>query len=76
MTKNSVRCLTCDETIESKHRHDFVECSCVAIFVDGGLDCARLGGAALASGAWEALYEPHDADDVPTPAAIRQRLKR
>jgi Zn finger protein HypA/HybF involved in hydrogenase expression len=36
--KNAVRCLTCGDTIESKHRHDFVTCSCGRISVDGGHD--------------------------------------
>jgi hypothetical protein len=33
ITRNAVRCLTCGETIESRHRHDFV---------NGGHDDARL----------------------------------
>lgn len=41
MTK--VKCVICGETIQSKHRHDFVECSCGNIFVDGGNDYLRMG---------------------------------
>ena len=76
ITRTAVRCPTCGETIESGHRHDFVKCSCGAIYVDGGQDYARLGGAALETGAWEALYEPRDADNVPKPLAIRGELER
>lgn len=46
--RNALRCLTCDTIIESKHRHDFVQCNCepdseTRIFVDGGLDYVRYG---------------------------------
>lgn len=39
-----VRCLKCGDVIESKHRHDFVMCSCRSCFVDGGNDYSRMGG--------------------------------
>jgi len=42
--KNSVRCLKCDDIIESKYRHDFVTCSCGNISVDGGHDYLRRVG--------------------------------
>jgi hypothetical protein len=42
--RNRARCLLCGDVIESKHRHDFVECHCYAIFVDGGADYWRSGG--------------------------------
>ena len=39
------RIRTPDGTIlESKHRHDFVSCSCESIFIDGGTDYIRAGG--------------------------------
>ena len=41
---NRVKCLKCGDIIESKHRHDFVACSCGAIFTDGGTDYIRRGG--------------------------------
>jgi hypothetical protein len=41
--KNAVYCKKCKQTIESKHRHDFVSCAC-GNFVDGGLDYLRRGG--------------------------------
>lgn len=45
LTKNAIKCKSCGDVIESKHRHDFVECSCKACFVDGGLDYQRIGAA-------------------------------
>ncbi len=46
--RNAAQCLHCKDIIESKHRHDFVKCSCFknketehGICVDGGLDYLR-----------------------------------
>lgn len=44
MLRNIAKCKKCGDIIESKHRHDFVQCSCGAIFVDGGNDYIRRGG--------------------------------
>lgn len=44
LTKNSAQCRVCGDTIESKHQHDWVQCSCEAIFIDGGLAYRRAGG--------------------------------
>ena len=35
--KNAIRCKNCGEVIESKHRHDYVQCKCGNCAVDGGL---------------------------------------
>lgn len=35
---NKIKCLKCDEVIESIHRHDFKYCKCGAVAVDGGKD--------------------------------------
>ena len=44
LTKNSIKCLQCNTILESKHRHDFVRCSCDnAAHVDGGLVYQKLG---------------------------------
>ena len=48
LKRNAVHCAHCNTTIESKHVHDFVTCSCppdsqTRVFVDGGLDYRRLG---------------------------------
>jgi hypothetical protein len=39
-----LKCKLCGDIIESKHRHDFVMCSCESCFVDGGKDYFRWGG--------------------------------
>ena len=44
LTKNAIKCLKCGDIIESTHRHDWVQCSCGACYVDGGHDYMRIGG--------------------------------
>lgn len=45
LTKNSVRCLVCNTILESKYRHNYVQCSCSnQTFTDGGLSYQRGGG--------------------------------
>jgi hypothetical protein len=44
IVQNAVICNKCDEFIVSKNRHDFVECKCGAIAVDGGQDYLRRVG--------------------------------
>lgn len=41
--RNMAKCLLCGDVIESKNRHDFVECSCRNLFVDGGTSYLRRG---------------------------------
>ena len=41
--KNAIQCNLCGDIIESTYRHNFVECSCKACFVDGGHDYQRIG---------------------------------
>lgn len=36
--RHSVKCLSCDDIIESTHRHDFQTCSCGSVSIDGGYD--------------------------------------
>ena len=44
LTKNSIKCLVCNTTLESKHQHDFQQCNCSnKAFVDGGLSYERIG---------------------------------
>ena len=38
---NKIKCLACGDVIESKYRHDFVDCSCGGCSVDGGKDYLR-----------------------------------
>lgn len=44
LVANRVQCLVCNDIIESRHRHDFVTCSCGAVSVDGGKDYQRVLG--------------------------------
>lgn len=41
--RNSAKCLECNTEIVSKHRHDFVSCTCGNIYIDGGNDYFRRG---------------------------------
>ena len=41
---NRVKCLKCGDIIESKHRHDFVFCSCGSVAVDGGTAYLKRSG--------------------------------
>ena len=47
VVKNRCQCRQCDDIIESRHRHDFVRCQCVAIFTDGGTAYIRRGATDL-----------------------------
>lgn len=40
---NKCQCRLCGDIIESKHRHDFVQCRCGSIFTDGGTNYLRRG---------------------------------
>ena len=44
MVRNMAKCAVCGDIIESKYRHDFVQCICKAIAVDGGQDYMRRCG--------------------------------
>ena len=45
LTKNSVKCLVCNTILESKYRHNYVQCPCPnQTFTDGGLSYNRVGG--------------------------------
>lgn len=51
--RNRAKCRQCGDIIESKWRHDFVQCKCGAIAVDGGMDYFKRSG------------EPNNFLDVP-----------
>ena len=40
----AVRCLLCDDVIQSHHRHDFKWCKCGAIGIDGGPVYTKMTG--------------------------------
>ena len=42
--RNRIKCAKCGDIIESKSVHDFKECKCGSIFVDGGHQYGRWGG--------------------------------
>lgn len=37
---NKIKCLSCGDIIESKSAHDYKECKCGKVAVDGGLEYA------------------------------------
>lgn len=43
LTVNAGQCLECGDILESRDRHDWVECTCQSFFLDGGLDYQRVG---------------------------------
>lgn len=43
ISRNRAQCRLCLDIVESKHRHDFVGCSCGEMFTDGGLAYIRRG---------------------------------
>lgn len=43
MEINAVQCHDCGDIVVSKHRHDWVQCSCENVFTDGGFDYQRIG---------------------------------
>lgn len=42
--RNSIKCLKCEDEIESRDVHDFRFCSCNSVAVDGGRDYLRRVG--------------------------------
>ena len=44
IVQNAATCLACGDFIVSKHRHDFVTCTCGTISVDGGQEYLRRVG--------------------------------
>jgi predicted RNA-binding Zn-ribbon protein involved in translation (DUF1610 family) len=44
IVQNAALCLSCGDKIVSKHRHDFVTCTCGAVSVDGGQEYLRRVG--------------------------------
>lgn len=43
LTKNSAKCLICNDVLESKNRWDYVVCYCGNLHIDGGLDYLKRG---------------------------------
>ena len=59
--KNSAQCLRCGDILVSEHRHDFKQCSCGHLIVDGGLDYIRRAGTDIKElDEWEEIEEKED----------------
>jgi len=43
ITVKAIQCPNCKDTIYSRAQHDFHNCSCGAIFIDGGFHYTRVG---------------------------------
>ncbi|WP_456238737.1 DUF7695 domain-containing protein [Paenibacillus tarimensis] len=41
--RNIIRCLGCNDILESTHRYDYRACRCRRVSVDGGLDYLKRG---------------------------------
>lgn len=65
--RNAAKCAKCHDVIQSVHRNDFVECECGSIFVDGGNEYMRSGGAMEN---FIALYVSTDKPYVPESAHL------
>lgn len=52
---NKVKCLLCKDIIESTYTHDYVECKCGNIAVDGGSDYARRIGQGIVDHSYEEI---------------------
>lgn len=39
-----IKCLSCNDIIESKYRHNLVNCKCGNCYIDGGQDYLHFGG--------------------------------
>jgi len=50
--RNRIRCLHCQDVIESTHQHDFKHCKCGKVGIDGG-----------ALGHWRRLWSGGSAED-------------
>lgn len=44
LVRNAIQCTHCKDIIESKYTHDWKQCSCGKIYIDGGLSYSRIGG--------------------------------
>lgn len=58
---NAVKCLNCEETIVSYHRHDYKTCSCDNAIVDGGTAYAHYGGSNIEK---ISIYDDDDFETV------------
>lgn len=71
---NAVTCLECNQTIVSRHRHDYQQCGCPnQTAVDGGNSYVRLGDKDLSKIKTIQVYSDDDFELVRTVAARGSR---
>ena len=58
--RNRVRCLICNEVIESKFTHDYVTCPCGNVSVDGGQDYCKVN---FKTNQWKQVLDEEKTDD-------------
>lgn len=64
---NAAHCLLCGDSIVSRHVHDYVECKCGNVFVDGGTEYFRYGGKDLSDKACiliRIIYDIYDLNQL------------
>jgi hypothetical protein len=66
--RNAAECLKCGDVIQSTYRHDYQECACGDIFVDGGHSYLRYG--AKEGGSLKDLSITTDKPFRPTPVQL------
>lgn len=59
---NKAKCKVCGDVIVSKHRHDFVQCNCGEISVDGGQEYLRRGARNVENFIELSEFEEFDSD--------------
>jgi len=64
---NKIKCLKCNDIIQSYYTHDFKKCSCGNIFIDGGNDYLRYGGKGMEDNSFEII---ESTDDLPKKKTI------
>lgn len=72
---NRIQCKFCGDIIESKHRHDFVECSCGSCFTDGGHDYMRCAGDFIDLSEWEEVPDDYQEEEEESELTEAQKLK-
>lgn len=65
--RNRAKCKLCGDILESFHRHDYVECKCKEIAVDGGKDYFR-----CAAKNWGNFIRLDDEDNEVIPQVIEE----
>lgn len=59
---NAAFCHSCQSIIESTYRHEFVECACRDVFVDGGEDYSRRGW--IPGATWDEITNQEELEEA------------